>query len=62
MTDFEWLTEDKLVQRTVFADTVEIFANFGTERFEYEEVAIPGRSVVARWVETGKIEVFSVEP
>ncbi|RKU39112.1 hypothetical protein C6496_03365 [Candidatus Poribacteria bacterium] len=62
MTDFEWLTEDKLVQRTVFVDTVEIFANFGTERFEYEDVAIPGRSVVARWIETGKIEVFSVEP
>ena len=61
MTDFEWLSSDKQVQRTAFGDTVEIFANFGTERFEYEDVAIPRRSVVARWVEMGKTEVFSVE-
>ena len=60
MTDFEWLTEDKLVQRTVFADTVEIFANFGTEPFEDKDVVVPGRSVVARWIETGEVEVFSV--
>lgn len=62
MTDFEWLSDDKQVQRTTFGDMVEIFANFGTERFEYEDVAIPGRSVVARWVETGKVAVFSVHP
>ena len=61
MTDFEWLSNDKLVQRTEFGDTVEIFANFGTERFEYEDVAIPGRGVAARWIDTGKIEVFTVE-
>ena len=61
MTDFEWLRDDKQVQRTEFRNTVEIFANFGTERFEYEDVAIPGRSVAARWIDTGKIEVFSVE-
>ena len=61
MTDFEWLSDDKQVQRTEFGDTVEIFANFGTERFEYEDMAIPGRSVAARWIDTGKIEVFSVE-
>ena len=61
MTDFEWLSDDKLVQRTEFADTVEIFANFGTEPFEYEDVAIPGRGVAARWIDTGKVEVFTVE-
>ncbi len=62
MTDFEWLTEDKLVQRTMFADTVEIFANFGTEPFEDKNAVVPGRSVAARWVETGKIEMFSGHP
>ena len=62
MTDFEWLSLDKLVQRTVFADTVEIFANFGTEPFEHEGRTIPGRSVIGRWVETGKVEVFAVQP
>ena len=62
MTDFEWLSDDKQVQRTKFGDTVEIFANFGTEPFEYEDVAIPGRGVAARWIDTGEIEVFSVQP
>ena len=61
MTDFEWLSEDKLVQRTEFGDTVELFANFRVDAFEHGGVAIPGRSMIARWVETGKVEVFSVE-
>lgn len=61
ITDFEWLSDDKQVQRTAFGDTVEIFANFGTEPFEGKDVVVPGRSVVARWIETGKIAVFSVE-
>ena len=62
MTDFEWLSDDRLAQRTEFGDTVEIFANFGTDAFEYEGLVIPGRSVIARWMDTGKIEVFSVNP
>ena len=62
MTDFEWLSDDRLVQRTEFGDTVEIFANFGTDVFEYSGVVIPARSVIARWVGTGEIEVFSVNP
>ena len=62
MTDFEWLSDDKQIQRTEFGDTVEIFANFGTEPFEDKNVVVPGRSVVARWIATGKIEVFSVAP
>ena len=61
MTDFEWLSEDKLVQRTEFGNTVEIFANFGTDTFEYEGLVIPGRSAVAKRRDTGKIEVFAVE-
>ena len=61
MTDFEWLSEDKLVQRTEFGDTVEIFANFGADAFGYEDLVIPGRSVVARWMDTGEVAVFSVE-
>lgn len=62
MTDFEWLSTDRLVQRTEFGETVEMFANFGTDAFEYRGVVIPGRSVVARWIRTGEIEVFSVQP
>lgn len=62
MTDFEWLSDDKLIQRTEFGDTVELIANFRTEPFEYEGVIIPSKSVGARWIDTGKAEIFSVEP
>ena len=61
MTDFEWLTSDRRVQRTEFGEAVEIVANFGADAFEYEGLVIPRRSAVARWGDTGKIEVFSVE-
>lgn len=61
MTDFEWLSDDQLVQRTEFGDTLELLANFGADVFEYEGVMIPGKSVVARWIDTGEIAVFSVE-
>ena len=62
MTDFEWLRDNRQVQRTEFGDVVEIFANFGTEPFAYKDVVIPGKSVVARWIGTGEVSVFAVEP
>ena len=61
MTKFEWLSDDRQVQRTEFGDVVEIFANFGADAFEYRGMIIPGKSVVAIWIGTGKVEVFSVE-
>ena len=61
MTDFEWLSDDRQVQRTEFGNMVEMYANFGTDPFRYEDVMIMGRSVVARWIDTGEIKVFSVE-
>jgi len=62
MTDFKWLSDDRLVQRTEFGDIVEIFANFGTDLFRYKSIEIPDRSVIAIWMDTGKIAVFSVNP
>ena len=61
MTDFEWLSDNRQVQRTEFGDTVELLANFGTQSFEYEGMVIQGKSVVARWMDPGKVAVFSVE-
>jgi hypothetical protein len=34
LTSFEWLTADRLVQRTRFGDAVSLTANFGTASFE----------------------------
>ena len=62
MTDFEWLSDDRQVQRTKFGNMVEIFANFGTEPFEYEDVIVMGRSVMARWIRSNEIKVFSLHP
>ena len=60
MTDFEWLSDDRQVQRTEFGD-IEMYANFGMDPFRYKGAIIMGRSVIARWMDTGKIAVFSVE-
>ena len=62
MTDFEWLSDDRQVQRTEFGDAVELFANFRAGAFEYEDLVIPRRSVVARWTRTNEIKVFSLHP
>ncbi|RKU12254.1 hypothetical protein C6503_17610 [Candidatus Poribacteria bacterium] len=61
MSDFEWLSHDKQIQRTEFGNMVEMYANFGTDPFRHKSIEIPARSVVARWIGTGKIEMFSVE-
>jgi len=61
MTDFEWLDDNRQVQRTEFGSTVELIANFGTNPFEYEGVMIPKRSVLVRWLDTGKVKTFSVK-
>ncbi len=62
MTDFEWLSDDRQVQRTEFGNIVEIFANFGTAPFKYKGIIITGRSVAARWIRTNEIKVFSLHP
>lgn len=59
MTDFAWLTPDRLVQRTTFGDKAEMVANFGDHPFAYKGVNIPARSILARWPKTGKTQVFS---
>ena len=48
LTDFQWLSEDRMVQRTVFGATGEIVVNFGDEPYEREDVRIPAKGVVAR--------------
>src|SRR5207247_8185797 len=45
MSDFEWLTPDRMVQRTKFGNAVEIVANFRDEPFEQGGEIIPGRRV-----------------
>ena len=46
MTNFEWLTEDRLVQRTTFGETVELTANFGDAVYRSGGVEVPPHSIV----------------
>lgn len=59
MTDFAWLSPDRLAHRTVFGDRVEMVANFADQEFEYQGTVIPARSILARWLDSGKAEVFT---
>ena len=59
MTDFSWLTSDRMVQRTVFGDVVEMIANFSFTDYEYQGTVVPKRSILAKWYKTGETKVFT---
>jgi hypothetical protein len=40
MTNFEYLTDDKTVQKTTFANATQIIVNFGNEAYRYENKKI----------------------
>jgi hypothetical protein len=48
MTDFGWLTGDRMVQKTVFGDGTVIIANFGTRPATDDGVTVPAGTVIAR--------------
>lgn len=53
MTGFDWLSSDRLLQRTAFDDRVELIANYSTEARPYDGATISGRSLLAKWRQTG---------
>jgi hypothetical protein len=48
MSDFQWLSEDRLVQRTVFGGELDLIANFRAEPFAVDGVLVPGHHIAAR--------------
>jgi hypothetical protein len=48
MTDFRWMTDDRLVQRTILGDRLELIANFRDDAFHTEGTLMPKRSLLAR--------------
>jgi hypothetical protein len=58
MSDFQWLSEDRLVQRTTFGDRVELIANFGARPFQRAGDTVPQHSILARQLASGKIVVY----
>lgn len=59
LSEFSWLTDDKLVQKSVFDDKVEIIVNFSDKEFSYREKQIPAESVLIKWKESGKDFIYS---
>lgn len=47
MTGFSWLSEDRLLQRTSFADGTQLVANFSTAARTFDGVPLPAESVTA---------------
>jgi len=62
MAEFNWLSSDRMLQRTIFGDKVEMVANFSQESHRYQGIDIPGRSVLARCAEKGKVRILTFTP
>jgi hypothetical protein len=45
MTGFEWLSADRLIQKTVFGESLEMIANFGSVPFRYGDITIGGEGL-----------------
>ncbi|SNZ01752.1 glycoside hydrolase [Flagellimonas pacifica] len=59
MTSFDWLTEDRLIQKTVFGDNkIQIIANFGPTTFDYEGKEISAKSLLVVYPEKDTFEFY----
>jgi hypothetical protein len=58
LTSFEWLTADRLVQRTRFADEVTLTANFRDRPFGQ----LPPRCIEADWLKEKRRQQYCPEP
>jgi hypothetical protein len=54
MTDFQWLNDDRTVQRAVFGEKIELVANFTGEPFQFHGKEVPTGSIAVTRLETGK--------
>jgi catechol 2,3-dioxygenase-like lactoylglutathione lyase family enzyme len=59
LTEFAWLTTDRLVQKTVFGGKIELVANFGPNSFRYRGARLPGRSILAYWRATRQTRIYT---
>jgi hypothetical protein len=58
MTGFDWLSADRLVQRTRFGESVEIIANFGSGTFRYNDMVIEGQGLAVHDRGTGEYYLY----
>jgi hypothetical protein len=58
LSDFQWLTADRKVQRSRFGDQVEVIANFGHSAYG----PVPPLCVQAHWLHEERRELFCPQP
>jgi hypothetical protein len=58
LTGFEWLTANRMVQRTQFGNEIELTANFGEQAFSN----IPPRCIEARWLKENRRQQYCPKP
>ena len=59
LTDFKWLSCNRLVQKTKFGNSLEIIANFDSKNFSYNNQIVPPDHVIAFWLDTDQISKYS---
>lgn len=59
MTGFDYLSDDKLVQRTTFSDGSVIIANFSDRVFDRDGESIPAHGAAVREAADGELRVYS---
>jgi hypothetical protein len=60
MSDFKWLTVDRLVQESVFGGTVTMTANFSDETFHRGDQDVPAHSILGTWSGSGKTMLYTI--
>ena len=58
LTSFEWLTPDRLVQKTTFGDRIEVIANLRPTEFRQPDRSVAAHSVMVHWRDSGQIKRF----
>ncbi|MDR3712260.1 MAG: glycoside hydrolase [Puia sp.] len=58
MTDFSWISQDRMVQMTRFGNVLEIVANFGPQPFTYSGKVIPEHGLLIHHLDTGAYAVY----
>ena len=59
MSDFQWLTPDGTVQKTLFGNSIELIANFSTNDFQAAGATVSKGSVLAKWRGEEKSQAYS---
>jgi hypothetical protein len=59
LTDFQWLTPNGTVQRTVFGGRIELVANFGATDFRHGDATLGPRSILVRRRDSGGTQKYA---